>query len=75
MQEPFRNFVTMQNRLGVTVQIPLELLWHTAIWNRFAMGRMPATATYSYGQRGERADLSELLRLGNSSDSPAHPLP
>ena len=51
----------MQNRLGVTVQIPRELLRHTAIWNRFAMGRMPATTTYSYGQRGERADLSELL--------------
>ncbi len=50
--------------MGVTVQIPLELLRHTAIWNRFAMGRMPATATYSYGQRGERADLSELLLMG-----------
>ena len=25
------------------------------------MGRMPATATFSYGQRGKRADLSELL--------------
>ena len=23
---------------------------------------MPATAAFSYGQRGERADLSELLR-------------
>ena len=25
------------------------------------MGRMPATAAFSYGQRGKRADLSELL--------------
>ena len=24
---------------------------------------MPATAAFSYGQRGERADLSELLRV------------
>ena len=27
------------------------------------MGRMPATATFSYGQRGKRADLSELLHV------------
>ncbi len=34
-----------------------------------AMGRMPATTTFSYGQRGERADLSELL-LYNNTDQP-----
>ena len=34
------------------------------------MGRMPATATFSYGQRGKRADLSELLRLPRPIKSP-----
>ena len=28
---------------------------------------MPATATFSYGQRGKRADLSELLHYGLQS--------
>ena len=44
------------------------------------MGRMPATAAFSYGQRGERADLSELLhrltkRTGPKANFPLHSLP
>ncbi len=45
----------------VTVQIPPELLRHTAIWNRFATAVCPPTTTFSHGQRSKCADLSELL--------------
>jgi len=50
----------------VTVQIPLELLWHLPMriatrWGATRCGRCPPATTFSYGQRSECADLSELL--------------
>ena len=44
-----------------TVQ-PAESVWHPAIENRFAMGRMPTGTTFSYGLCSKCTDLAESLR-------------
>ncbi len=45
----------------VTVHTPIELLRHLPMKIAARWGRCPPTTTFSYGQRSERADLSELL--------------
>ena len=48
--------------LRITIQ-PAKPLRHPVIENRFAMGRMPAGTTFSYGLCSKCTDLAESLPL------------
>jgi len=53
--------ISTVNRNLVTVQITHWTVTYPAIGNRFAMGWIPPTTTFYYGQRSKCADLPELL--------------
>ncbi len=54
---------------GVTVQTPPELLRHLPMRIATRWGRCPPATTFSYGQRSECADLSELLLPGSNHET------